>query len=395
MMSSAIDLEKIATRLKSVSRDDGSIDAAQVKVIGLDAIREAAGPRWARMRERVCAGSLDILSRHVSPDDVIIPAGDGFLVVLAEGLPGHHQERCRKMQDALLAFYLGEEALATLRPEVTSRSLSADGFADLMSAGMHPQSPTRIIAKTTGGELVRVRTFSLRERQVVGEWFCPVKFERGARRLAYDADFILDGRHRGQDFLELDIALLDEALTALAADAEEDRQRVTGLAVHATTMQTRRSRQAYLAALSSAPESVRKRAIITIAEIEKGTPLISIAEWCCGLRAIVSRVCLDFHYADHAISSIGNTGAWAAGFHLPIYSGAQKGPRAARTLDQLRFWSKTLRAQGMRLAVNGFQEPDFLNQAQVAGVDLATSDVLWPFKLIGHDETSPAVERVH
>jgi hypothetical protein len=122
---------------------------------------------------------------------------------------------------------------------------------------------------------------------------------------------------------------------------------------------------------------LRRRAIITFAEIEKGTPLISIAEWCSSLRAMVGRVCLDLHYTDHAIASIGAAGAWAAGFHLPIYSGAQRGPRAARTLEQLRFWAKSIR--GMRLAVNGFTDPDFLNDACAAGVDIASSDVLWPF----------------
>jgi len=34
----------------------------------------------------------------------------------------------------------------------------------------------------------------------------------------------------------------------------------------------------------------------------------------------------------------------------------------------------------MRLAVNGFSDPDFLQRTAMAGVDIATSDVLWPFK---------------
>jgi hypothetical protein len=64
---------------------------------------------------------------------------------------------------------------------------------------------------------------------------------------------------------------------------------------------------------------------------------------------------------------------------LPIYSGAQKGARSARTLDQIRFWSRALKSQGMRFSVNGFREPDFVEEARAAGVEIATSDVLWPF----------------
>src|SRR4029078_2535373 len=120
-MSSPADLMQIALRLRSLARDDGSIDAAQVRVIGLDEIREAAGPNWARMRERVRAGSMDILTRHAAPEDVIFPAGDGYLVILAQGRPGNNQERCRRMREALLAFYLGEEGCVSLRPVVTAR----------------------------------------------------------------------------------------------------------------------------------------------------------------------------------------------------------------------------------------------------------------------------------
>src|SRR5262249_38412460 len=94
------------------------------------------------------------------------------------------------------------------------------------------------------------------------------------------------------------------------------------------------------------------------------------------------------------VASVGAAGAWAAGFHLPIYSGAQRGPRTMRTLEQVRFWAKTIRAQGMRLAVNGFSDPDFLQQAAMTGVDIATSDVLWPFKYVNEGiEPAPVALR--
>jgi hypothetical protein len=295
------------------------------------------------------------------------------------------------MRDALLSFYLGEEALKSLRPQVTARTLSADGFADLISTRMHAGAAhAGSLERIANEEIVMVRIFSARESKVVAHWFSPVKHERGARRLAYNSDFILDGRHREPHFLDLDIELCQQAGSALEKEACTTP---VGFTVHASTLQSRRSREAYFSMLLSLPPELRRRAIVTIAEIEKGTPLISISEWVSSLRAMLSRVCLDFHYTDHAIGSIGAAGAWAAGFHLPIYSGAQRGPRAARTLDQVRFWSKTIRAQGMRLAVNGFSDGDFLREAALAGVDIATSDVLWPFTAIegSAPEQQPAV----
>jgi hypothetical protein len=376
-MSPVTDLMQLALQLRAIARDDGSIDAAQVRLIGLDEIRQAAGDKWPRMRERVRSGSFQILSRFVTGEDVIVPAGDGFLVILAEGAAGNNQERCRKMREALLSFYLGDEAFKALRPEVTARTLSADGFADLIATSL--TSKPEISAQDTllRDDITEARIFSTRDRRVVGRWICPVRHEQIGRRLAYDGEYILDGLHRRQDFIDLDLAILDYAHRR--AEEQDQNELAVGFTVHASTLQVRKHRDLYFAAIAATPAAFKGRAIITIAEIDRGTPLMSIAEWCCTLRTMLAKVCLDLHYTDHAISSIGSTGAWAAGFHLPIYSGAQKGARSARTLEQIRFWSRALKRQGMRFSVNGFREPDFVEEARGAGVEIATSDVLWPF----------------
>ena len=377
-MQPVTDLMQLALQLRAISRDDGSIDAAQVRVIGLDEIRVAAGDKWPRMREHVRTGSHQILSRFVTAEDVVVPAGDGFLVILAEGAPGANQERCRKMREALLSFYLGDESLKSLRPEVTARSLSADGFADLIATSLPGKADELPTQETLlRSDITEARVFSTRDARVVARWICPVRHELVGRRLAYDCEYILDGLHHRQDFLDLDLAILEyagrRALDPSAGDL------AMGFTVHASTLQVRRAREIYFAALASSPAAFRARAMITIAEIERGTPLLSISEWCCTLRTMLAKVCLDFHYADHAITSIGSTGAWAAGFHLPIYSGAQKGARSLRTLEQIRFWSKALRGQGLKFAVNGFREGEFVDEARKAGVEIATSNVLWPF----------------
>lgn len=373
-MQPVSDLMQLALQLRAISRDDGSIDAAQIRLIGLEEIRSAAGDKWPRMRERVREGSLQILSRFTSGEDVIVPAGDGFLVILAQGAAGANQERCRAMREALISFYLGEEALQTLRAEVTSRSLSADGFADLITCGfaLEPGLPAK--DGLLRDDITEARVYSLRERRVVMSCVFPTVSGGSGRRLAYDRDYILDGVHREHDFLSFDLAILDYAQRRAGEFVESAP---IGFSVHATTLQTRRLRECYLGALIRSSGDFRSHALITIAEVERGTPLISMSEWCATLRGLGMRVALDLHYSDHAISSIGASGAWAAGFHLPIFSGAQKGVRSQRTLDQIRFWSRSLHAQGMRLIVHGFQDAEFVEAAGSAGADIATSEMLW------------------
>lgn len=374
---SAPELDQMSQRLRAMSREGGSIEAAQVKLIGLDEIREAAGPRWPRMRERVRTGSLSILQQHCAPDDVVIPAGDGFLVMLADGKPGDTQRRCQQMRDALLAFYLGEEALKALRPDVKKHALSSDAMTDLLASSLRE----RVVARGHKDEIALAPVLVTHEQRIGVLIAGPVRRAEGqGRRMCYNPDFLLDGHHHERkNYLELDIAVLDTALARLTKLKEGGHAGIVGVTVHSSTMHTRRTREAYLKWLAEVDPELRRGLFVSIAEIERGTPLISISEWTCALRALVSSVWLDFHYADHAIGSVGAAGAWGAGFGLPPSSVAQRGPRADRLRHQVKFWAKTLRSQGMRLVVHGFQEALFLEEAREMGVDLLTSDAHWPF----------------
>lgn len=382
----ASNIDHIATRLRDISREGGTIEAAQVRVIGLDEIREAAGPRWARMRERVRTGSLEILSRHTGPDDVVVPAGDGFLVILAEAPPGMVQQRCQQMRDALISFYLGDEALASLRAEVKNRVLTPDGLTDLIVSAHADAATHKVVAKAHQDEIACAPVLVTNDHHIGAVLTAPVARSRGGQRIAYNPDFILDGRHHTQhDFLELDIAVLDRALNAARLLKESGHARAIGVSVHASTMQRRRSRETYLGWLSEMDPNLRRNLFVMISEIERGTPLLSMADWCAGLRAHASMVWLDFHLSDHAIASVSGAGAWGAGFNLPVFAGAQKSPRVSRLADQISFWSKTLSQQGLHLIVHGFQEPGFLDMAGPLGVDLATGDAFHAFAFSDDD----------
>ncbi len=376
-MLSSPELQLMSQRLKALSRDGGSIEAAQVILIGLDEIREATGARWPRMRERVRSGSLNILQQHCGPDDVIIAAGDGFLIVLADGRPGDAQRRCQEMREALLTFYLGEDGMAALRPDVKKHALTSDGLSELIAATLRE----RVVARGISDEIALAPVLTAHEHRVGAMLSGPVHGAEGTgRRLCHNPDFLLDGHHHEhKDYLELDIAVLDAALARLGKWKEVGHTGVVGVAVHSSTMQSRRSRDTYLHWLADLDPEKRRMLFVSIAEIERGTPLLSISEWTCDLRSLVTRVWLEFHYSDHAIGSIGATGAWAAGFSLPAFSVAQRGARAERLRRQIRFWSKTLHSQGMRLAVHGFHDAAFLEEAEGLGVDVLTSDAHSPF----------------
>jgi hypothetical protein len=376
------EVDEITGKLRSLAREGGSIEAAQVKLIGLDEIREAAGDRWPRMRERVRSGSISILSQHLGPNDVILPAGDGFLVLLAETKAGHIQRRCQEMRDALLKFYLGEEALASLRPEVQNRMLPAQGLTDLISSGVAGRG--RTLVEPHIEEIAVAPVLAPSEHKVVAALVAPIARNARSRRITHNPDYILDGRHHGgHDYLELDIAVLDAAVAHSKRLTSIGHPMAVGFSVHATTMRTRKYRETYLTWLRGIDMEVRRTMFVSINEVERGTPLMSMAEWCAALRNSIARVSLNLHYADRAIGSLAGTGAWTAGFHLPAFAGVQSGSRSEWLRRQIGFWARSLHNQGMRLVAHGFQDAAFLNEAHSMGVDMLTSDAQWPFDSIG------------
>ena len=64
---SGLDVEQITGRLRALASDGGSIEAAQVKLIGLDEIREAAGARWAGGAAEVAASVDHVITCLPSP----------------------------------------------------------------------------------------------------------------------------------------------------------------------------------------------------------------------------------------------------------------------------------------------------------------------------------------
>lgn len=379
-MQPLAEVDHIAERLRDLARDGSSFEAAQVKLIGLDEIREAAGARWPQMRQRVRDGSLLILSRHAGPNDVVLPAGDGFLIIMAESDPERVQARCRAMREALFAFYLGEDALKSLKPEVQARTLNAAGLKHLIAARRPAPAPPSEEHHT----LALAPAFVVHDKRVGVSICAPVIIERRLKRIGYDPDFLLDGRRQTPaDYLDLDLALLDEAQTQLTAARETGRLTALGLSVHSSTLQHRKSREHYLAWLERIDTDLRRRLIFVIAEIEKGTPFISIAEWSAALRTQLGHVWLDFHFSDHAITGLNGAGALAAGFQLPGAT-ATGTPRGERMIEQIAFWSRTLRSQGMRFFVSAVPDHAFAAEAARLGVDFAVSDALWPFQVREH-----------
>ncbi len=341
----------------------GGLVTADVRLIGLNEVRAAAGPRWKRLRERVREGSISILSRYLEPGESVIAAADGFVLVLKAGA-GACDARRAAMREGLIRFYLGEEGLRRLSAEISAPAAPVSGVGANRGADHHELRR----------RLVRAPLFAVSQARVCATLIAPLT-SSGSHRLGYDRSYIVNGAHGEGSFLDVDQLIAAEAAARLHSVRGGE---ITGFTVHASTMQRRNLRRSYLATLSSLG-ILRGQWFVTIAEIERGTPLIVIEEWCALLRRHVPHISLDFHISDHALTRIGATQAWAVGFHLPEHNA-----HSAAALQEMRFWITRAHAQQLRLAINGITSPGMLRAATALGADFVTSPKLWPFEGLEH-----------
>jgi hypothetical protein len=367
-MVQAAELDRLAARVRSATRDGGLIETAQVKLVGLDEVRKAAGARWPRMREHVREGSLHIITQRIGPDDAVVPCGDGFLVVFADATGDNTTKRCTEINDALIEFYLGQDALRALRANVERDTVSAESLAGMVSGASVRERRERNDLKL--GRFWPV--WSGRHLGVAAYVCAPTIQTETGTRLGYSASYADKGVHTERDYLDLDLCLLEQACAASEVGGAP-----IGLTVHATTMQTRKSRTIYLEHLAANASPAQQRMFITIAEIEPGTPLLSLTEWVSALRHYFPRVGLDLHHSDRAIAAIASTGAWAAGYHLPTLR-PNSSSQVREALSALDACCRTLRRQGVLPFVNGFQDAAFLDLASYSDVAFATGDKIWP-----------------
>lgn len=363
------ELERLAGRVRAAARGDGLIETAQVKLLGLDDVRIAAGARWPRMREHVREGSLRIITQRIGADDAVIPCGDGFLVVFADASVEQTQERCAEIREALLSFYLGEDSLGELSADVERETVSANHLAKIVSDESAERTPRR------RNELKLGRFWPIWSARhlAVAAYLCgPAIQGANEMRLGYAPDFLDKAAHSERDYLDLDLCMLEQACTAAEAGAAP-----IGLTVHVTTLQTRKSRVTYLEHLAANASPAQQRMFLTVAEIEPGTPLMSLTEWTSALKQYVPRVALDLHHSDRAIGSLASTGAWAAGYHLPA-TRVNSNNQVRMSLNELDGWCRTLRRQGLMPLINGFQDAAFLDLAGYSDLAFASGERLWP-----------------
>jgi hypothetical protein len=368
-------IQQLAARLREAVHETRHIETAQIQIVGLEAVKLRAGALWPELSARVRETSADFIDRRIGEHDLVIPAGDGFVVVYAE--PEGAPDKCRALQGELNAFYLGDEATKDLSVSITHQTLDAHGLIEHLStpALLHDLDAAGVSLADT--PLAVLPVWNAPRQAVTGYWITPDQGQRAILRYGYDPAWAETGWHReDKDFLELDLRILARARSEAAACLQGGRRCIIGYSVHSTTMMNRGRRRAFLQALADTPAEIRPLLLGRVAEVQSGTPMAAIAEWSHQLRAYSPRMAIQIHHGQRDVTGMQELGLFSVACVLPAT------PASAAEADVLQrsivIWSRDLKKQHLKLRLDNLEDPRLLGLALDAHVDFCSSPRLWP-----------------
>lgn len=370
-------------RLKLLVRDGGAVETSQVKIIGLDDIRKMAGDTWPQVAARVRTNSIYFLERRLGENDVVVPAGDGFIVIYGKSEDEVDDDPTAKaalLQESLNSFFLGQEGMAALHSKVVHQTIPAGALAAMLGPGpvaAEPAPTEAVAAVPVRPELVFMPVWSVSKEAITGYWPIPVHRDGGLARYGHNPAWQETGVHgEADDHLALDLEILAHAVQGIEQGLATGNRCLIGYSVHSTTLQHRERRQAFLARLREVPAVVRPYLLGRIAELEPGAPAVTIAEWVHQLRVVSLRVTLELHHTERALSGLDGVGVFSVSSVLPARPAADN--IRAYYSNFIQRWSATLRRQGLKFRLDNIADSQLMALVLEGAVDFCSSGHFWP-----------------
>jgi hypothetical protein len=367
---------QIADRLKDAVRDQRPLETAQVHVVGLDQVKANAGASWNEISGRVREGSMAFIAERVGPGDVVIPAGDGFVVIYADA-DGQEAKR-EALQNELNAFYMSDETTKPLSANIQGASFGPD----MLIEQLRKPDPTpfwEIAKPMTAAELPLsvLPVWSVGQEAVTGYWITPEQVGRPVGRFAYDPVWAETGWHReDKDFLELDLRILAKAVAEVQACLQKGRRCLVGYTVHSTTLLNRNRKRSYMEALSLTPADCRPFLQGRIGELQSGTPMGAVAEWGRQIRQVTARVDLEIHQTHRDVNNMTDLGV--SGIACVMANPHPSPADYTAVSRNITVWARDLKRQNLKLRLDNLEDPRLLGQALDVQADACTSFRLWP-----------------
>jgi len=279
-------------------RTSSVVAEGKVCLVGLDAIRERLGPRWAGRREMVYDHVQQTLRRQLGPHGFFLRISEvSFLVAQPTVSRLSGQAYCLNCLREILTYFLGEAVVADIvvhevtsigEGEIDARKLDvvhveADAAAERASRPFGPKPPgpqdrwSPFVSQD--GRWLRAScalepVFQLKTFGRIG-YRLTRRVLPGASERPLTAE---EQRHlTGADIEKIDFATLARGLNRLQQDTDADRQPSLILPVSYVTLSSQRARPTLVEFFRTAQSSVQRGLICEVCDIEGVPPSALLA----------------------------------------------------------------------------------------------------------------------
>lgn len=265
------------TFLKTALANKETVDVGQFHLLNLDAVKEMAGGDWPNKRKKIFDVSTHFIEKRISPDDLLMPCAEGFLLIFADAGKDSDEE-IEQISKALQIFFMGAPDLKTLEVSWQSDTVTAKELVELAApsqaepekAPVEEQKASPAPSKAKPGFKSCFRPIWDAQNQSIAFNRCFTKYEV--------ADRLIDGRRVIQmRMADISHDELDETTATTSLDVfklffKNNKQISLCLSVHASTLSTTESLSAYLEPFRAIPEASRKSIIFKIDDLPHNAP---------------------------------------------------------------------------------------------------------------------------
>ncbi|HVY87823.1 MAG TPA: hypothetical protein VG942_03095 [Hyphomonadaceae bacterium] len=359
----------LAERIRRLANGRTTLDVAQFQFIGLEQIRQRYGPRWTVKREKVQQVARNFISKRCSPEDVLIPGADGFLLVFGSRTGMTADTAAQRISTELNTFFLGAADMDDVAFEAHHRSMSVDDFAQAFGdliAESHDAPPAPARGQETPIGYTPVWDA---KRQALTTFFVTPLDAVTGHPLDWD-----NSSHRHINMDEMKLKASEDALRQIHASG---KKALIGVALHVTSLNNQHNLARLFSVMASFDKELAKFRVLRVSGVEPGFPRIYLEDVIRTLKSRIPNIALGFNWMEPDVSSALKLGPSAIGFSLAPGALGPHAPRA-ELFARIRSAVEVARHYGVPVGVEGDIPPDQVQRFAMDGLTHVASPRIWP-----------------
>jgi hypothetical protein len=375
--------DDLGRRLKEIAQLRAELDVTQLQIINLDSVREAFGDRWPAVRKRVQETSTSFLARRITPEDLLIPCGNGFIIVFGSVEGASAEIAGLQLARALNHFFLGEDGFEHIRLACKHQSLEIAGIANLvraLSAVDQAEAIHGTLGYSADSNATQDLTFKFQplwdvKHEVISTYVAVACDGHGRPIEIEEYDSIGASPRRG--YLARDLAMIEACVYAADAMLMRGEQAIIAMTIHASTLADHMQRREVLEALGTIDPPLRRYLMLILSDVVHGFPRFHLEELVHLLSQKVERISINLSFDEPDFDSIAPLAVWAYGYRVPhmLHVSAET---AEALQARLQRDAKRAHKHAKRLLVSLMGPAEMVEWCRAACIDYVASRAVWP-----------------